>query len=113
MATLCQSSQFSRSNNELWYIIEDEINFEVGRVGMVTNIKNLTPAQKKVYRKHHRVKGILVESLTHSEYIKIIDKSTTKTIFESLFSTHKGNQQVKEAKANMMVQQYEMFKMEK
>lgn len=52
--------------DELWHIFEDYINFEVDGVGMVTDRKNLTPVQKKVYRKHHRVRHILVESLPHS-----------------------------------------------
>lgn len=60
-------------DDELWDILEDEIKFEVDGVFMVTYRKNLTPAQKKVYRKHHRVRGILVESLPHSEYIKITE----------------------------------------
>ena len=36
-------------------IFEDGIKVEVNGVGMVTHRKVLTPAQKKVYRKHHRV----------------------------------------------------------
>ena len=86
--------------DELW---EDGTNFEVDGVGMVTNRNNLTPAQKKVYIRYHRVRVILVESLPYSDYIKIIDKSTAKTIFESLCSTYEGNQQAKEAKANILV----------
>lgn len=62
---------------------------------MVKDKKNLTPAQKKIYRKHHKVRGILIEALPHYEYIKIIDKSTVKTIFESLCSAYEGNQLVK------------------
>lgn len=58
---------------------------------MVTDRKSFTPAQKKTYRKYHRVIGILVDALPHSEYIKIIEKSTAKTIFESLVATYEGN----------------------
>lgn len=79
---------------------------------MLTDRKNLTRAQKNVYRKHHRVKGILVEYLPHLEYIKIIEKSTAKTVFESLCATYERSQQVKKVKANLLVQQYEMFRME-
>lgn len=43
-----------------------------------------------LYRKHHRVKEILIESLPHSKYIKII-KSIVKTIFDSLCYTYEGN----------------------
>src|SRR4030067_1129914 len=48
---------------------------------------------------------------THEEFMKISNKSSAKTIFESLCSTYEGNQQVREAKANMLVQQYELFRM--
>lgn len=78
---------------------------------MATDTKSLTPTQKKTFRKHHRVRRILVEALPHSEYIKIIDKSTAIIIFESLVATYEGNQQVKEAKANLLVQQYELSRM--
>jgi len=50
------------------------------------------------------VRGILVEALNHSEYTKIFDKSTSKAKFESLCSTYEENQQVKEAKDNLLVQ---------
>lgn len=49
--------------------------------------------------------------LPHSKYTKIVDKSTAKSIFESLCSTYEGNQQVKEAKVNLFVHQSKLFKM--
>ena len=61
--------------------------------------------------KHHRVRGISVDDLPQSEYIKFIEKSTAKTNFESICYTYEGNKQVKEAKANLLVQQYELFRM--
>jgi len=70
---------------------------------MVLRKKILTYVQKKNYRKHHRVHGILVEVLPHSKYTKIVDRSTAKSIFESFCSTYEGNHQVKEAKAILLV----------
>lgn len=98
-------------DDELQDILEVGIDFDVDVVGMVKDRKALTPSEKKVYRKHHRVRGILIEALPHSEYIKIIDNYTADTIFESLCSTYEGNQQVKEAKVNLLVQHYELFRM--
>lgn len=97
-------------DDELWDILEDDIDIQVNGVRMVYERKSLTPTQKKIYRKHHRVRGILVDALPHPEYIKIIDKYTIKTIFKSLCATYEGNQQVKEAKANLLIQQYELFR---
>lgn len=98
-------------DDELWDILEDGIGIQTSGVGMVYDRKYLTLAQKKIYIKHHWVRGILVDALPHSKYIQIIDKSTSKNIFESLCATYEGNQQVQEAKTNLLVQQYELFKM--
>lgn len=88
----------------MWDILEDDIDIPVNGVGMVTDRKILTSAHKKAYKKHHRVRGILVDALPHSEYIKIIHKSTVKTIFESFIATYEGNQWVKEDMVNLLVQ---------
>jgi len=57
------------------------------------------------------VRGILVDALPHSKYRKIVNRSTAKSIFESLHSTYEGNKQIKEAKSNQLVHQYELFRM--
>lgn len=82
-------------DDELWNILEDGLNIEVNSIGIVADRKTTTPTQKKIFRKHHRVRGILIEALPHSKYINIIDKSTAKTISESLCSIYEGNLQVK------------------
>lgn len=79
-------------DDELWDIFENGVNFHIDGVGMVADRKSLTLDQIKIYRKHHRVRGILVDALPYSEYIKIIDKSTAHTIFKSLCATYEGNQ---------------------
>lgn len=56
----------------MWDILGDGINIKVNGVGIVKDMKTLALAQKKIYRKHHRVRGILIEALPDSEYIKII-----------------------------------------
>jgi hypothetical protein len=53
----------------------------------------------------------MTNAITHDEYLKIVNKTSTKTIWDSLKSTYEGNKQVREAKANLLVQQYELFKM--
>jgi hypothetical protein len=69
-------------DSELWYIIEDGVGIIVDVEGMVVDRKSLTEDQRKIYRKHHIVHGILVEALPYSEHTKNVDKSTTRTIFE-------------------------------
>jgi hypothetical protein len=78
-------------DDELWDVIEDEPEFEVEEA-MVTDKKTLIVTQKNIYKNHHKVKVIIVEALPHAKYAKIRDRSTAKSIFESLCSTYEGNQ---------------------
>lgn len=55
------------------------------------------------------MRGIFVEALTHLEYMKIVNTSTTKTIFESMCSNYGGNQHVKEAKASHLINWYALL----
>jgi len=43
--------------------------------------------------------------------MKMSDKSTAKTMFASLCANYEGSKKVREAKALMLVHQYELFKM--
>src|SRR4030067_3495360 len=73
-------------DDELWDIIEDGIDIEVDDEGKCTDRKKLNDAQKKVYKKHHRVRGIMSDAIPHEDFVKICNKYTAKTIFESLLS---------------------------
>lgn len=83
-------NDITNPNDGLWVILEDGINIQVNGAGMVSDKKSLTPAQKMIYIKHHRVKGILVDPLPHLEYFKIIDKSISKTILNPYALHMKG-----------------------
>ncbi|CAI8598810.1 unnamed protein product [Vicia faba] len=91
-------------DDELWDILEDGIVFAIDEVGTMADRKSLTPTQKNIYRKPYRVRRFLIDNLPHSEYLKILEKSTAKTIFKSLRASYEGNQQVKETKENILVQ---------
>ena len=77
-------------DDELWDIIEDGIEIEVDDEGKCADRKRLTDEQKKIYKKHHRVRGIMCDAIPHEEFMKISNKSSAKTIFESLCSSMKG-----------------------
>lgn len=54
-------------DDELWDMLEYGIDLDVNGVRIAKDRKTLTPSQKKVYRKHHRVQGILIGLyLTHN-----------------------------------------------
>jgi len=99
-------------DEELWDILEEGVgNLRLDEEGVALDRKAHTTEQKKLYKKHHLIRGILVAALPHKEYLKISDKSTTKAMFTSLCSNYEGNKKVREAKATMLVHQYELFRM--
>ncbi|XP_045791692.1 uncharacterized protein LOC123886420 [Trifolium pratense] len=75
--------------------------------------KLITPANLKIYTKHHRVKDIVVSAIRHEDYVRIENKSSAKSIFDSMCATYDGNEKVQEAKASLLIRQYELFTMEK
>ena len=99
---------------DLWDLVEEGVVFDnMDKEGVVSHLhrKSFTPSQKLEYKKHHNVKGMMTNAISHDEYLKIVDKRTAKSIWESLKSKYEGNKQVREAKANLLVHQYELFKM--
>ena len=79
--------------------------------GVVVNRKKHTPAQKKMYKKRHKIIGSLVLVIPCAKYMKMSNKSTTKAMFASLCANYEGSKKIREAKALMLVHQYELFKM--
>jgi len=57
------------------------------------------------------IRGSLVTAIPKAEYMKMSDKSTAKEMFASLCANYEGSKKVREAKALMLVHQYELFKM--
>jgi len=99
-------------DEELWDILEDGVgDLVLDEEGVVVDRKKHTPAQKKIYKKHHKIRGSFVLAIPHGEYMKMSDKSTAKATFASLCANYEGSKKVREAKALMLVHQYELFKM--
>jgi predicted transglutaminase-like protease len=51
--------------------------------------KSFTPDQKKEYKKHHLVKDMMINAISHDEYLKIVNKTTAKSIcnFKSIIDS--------------------------
>jgi hypothetical protein len=79
--------------------------------GAAIDRKKHTFAQKKLYKRHHKMRGIIVAAFPRTEYLNMSDKSTAIAMFASLCAYYEGNKKVREAKAIMLVHQYELFKM--
>ena len=99
-------------DDELWDILEKGVgDLKLDEEGPSLDRKTHTAEQKKLYKKHHTIRGILVAALPHEEYLKMSEKSTAKAMFASLCSLYEGNKKVREAKATMLIHQYELFTM--
>ncbi|CAJ2628538.1 unnamed protein product [Trifolium pratense] len=101
---------------ELCDLVEVGVTFkdsnENGRLS-ITDRKLLSAADMKIYTNHHKVKDIIVGAIKHEDYVRIRDKSSVKSIFDSLCTTYDGNEKVQKAKASLLIKQYELFTMEK
>jgi len=99
-------------DEELWDILEDGVgDLVLDEEGAAIDRKKRTPEQKKLYKKHHKIRWSLVTIIPKAEYMKMSDKSTANAMFASLCSNYEGSKKVREVKALMLVHQYELFKM--
>jgi len=72
-------------DDELWDILEEGVgDLRLDEEGATLDRKAHTAEQKKLYKKHHTIRGILVAALP----LKMSDKSTTKAMFTSLCSLY-------------------------
>ena len=78
-------------DDELWDILEEGVgDLALVEEGATIDRKKHIPAQKKLYKKHHRMRGIIVASIPRTEYMKMSDKSSTNAMFSSLCANYKG-----------------------
>lgn len=86
-------------DEELWDILEDGVDdLDLDEEGAAIDRRIHTPAQKKLYKKHHKIRGIIVASIPRTEYMKMSDKSTAKAMFASLCANFEGSKKLKRLK---------------
>ena len=71
-----------------------------------------TEEETKKHLLASKVKWIITNSLTLNEYERISNYTIAKEAWDTLEVAHIGTTQVKASKINVLVSQYEMFKME-
>jgi hypothetical protein len=76
-----------RVYDELWDIIDDGVDFPVDVEGMVVDKKGLTETHRKIYVKHHKVRGILVEFLLIQIIPRLLKNLMLKP-YLSLYAQH-------------------------
>ena len=97
-------------DEELWDILEDGVgDLDLDEEGAAIDRKKYTPEQKKLYKKHHKIRGSLVTAIPRAEYMKMSDKSTAKVMFASLYANYEGSQKVREAKALILLRRWLCF----
>jgi hypothetical protein len=64
---------------------------------------------KLTLAKNNEAKMVIHNALPRKEYERIFMCKTAKEIWDSLLITHQGNNQVKDNKIDLLVQQYEQF----
>ncbi|GJW86760.1 hypothetical protein Tco_0162100 [Tanacetum coccineum] len=64
---------------------------------------------KRRLAKNNEAKMVIYNALPRKEYERIFMCNTTKDIWKTLLITHQGNNQVKDNKIDLLVQQYEQF----
>ncbi|MCI33519.1 aspartyl-tRNA synthetase, partial [Trifolium medium] len=76
---------------DLWDIVEENIQFQnMDADGVISsaNRKALMNEENELYKKHHKAKSILVNSISYLEYLKISDKSSAKSLWDFMCSTY-------------------------
>ena len=84
---------------------------ESGDYTTTSDREEWTSADKAEFRKNALTITILHCGLSRSEFNRISICSTAKEIWDKLEVTYEGTSRVKESKINLLVTQYEVFKM--
>ncbi|GJV91670.1 retrovirus-related pol polyprotein from transposon TNT 1-94 [Tanacetum coccineum] len=99
---------------DLWHVITDsdflpiQNNPETKKDEIVPFDKQNDDLKRKL-SKNNEAKMVIYNALPRKEYERIFMCETAKDIWNSLLVTHQGNNQVKDNKIDLLVQQYEQF----
>ncbi|GJW08406.1 zf-CCHC domain-containing protein [Tanacetum coccineum] len=98
----------------LWHVITNG-DFQPIQQNPKTKLDEVIPFEKqsddlkKKLVKNNEAKMVIYNALPRKEYERIFMCNTAKEIWKTLLITHQGNNQVKDNKIDLLVQQYEQF----
>ncbi|GJY48133.1 hypothetical protein Tco_0438089 [Tanacetum coccineum] len=101
-------------NLDIWHVITNG-DFEPIIQNLETKLDEVVPFEKQSdelkrrLAKNNEAKMVIYNALPRKEYERIFMCNTAKDIWKTLLITHKGNNQVKDNKIDLLVQQYEQF----
>ncbi|GKC44907.1 hypothetical protein Tco_1062629, partial [Tanacetum coccineum] len=99
---------------DLWYVITNN-DFQPIEQNSKTKLYEVIPFEKQSddlkrrLAKNNEAKMVIYNALPRKEYERIFMCNTAKEIRKTLLITHQGNNQVKDNKIDLLVQQYEQF----
>ncbi|GJV19171.1 retrovirus-related pol polyprotein from transposon TNT 1-94 [Tanacetum coccineum] len=99
---------------DLWHVITND-DFQPIKQNLDTKLDEVIPFEKqsddlkKRLAKNNEAKMVIYNALPRNEYERIFMCITAKEIWKTLLITHHGNNQVKDNKIDLLVQQYEQF----
>ncbi|GJT48344.1 hypothetical protein Tco_0974501 [Tanacetum coccineum] len=99
---------------DLWHVITNG-DFKPIQQNPETKLDEIIPFEKqsddlkKKLAKNNEAKMVIYNALPRKEYERIFMCNTKKKIWKTLLITHQGNNQVKDNKIDLLVQQYEQF----
>ncbi|GKC63255.1 hypothetical protein Tco_1095853, partial [Tanacetum coccineum] len=99
---------------DLWRVITNGL-FSPTQQNLKTKLDEVIPFEKqsddlkKKLAKNNEAKMVIYNALPRKEYERIFMCNTAKEIWKTLLITHQGNNQVKDNKIDLLVQQYEQF----
>ncbi|GJZ44908.1 ribonuclease H-like domain-containing protein [Tanacetum coccineum] len=99
---------------DLWHIIingdfQTIIQNLKTKLDEVVPFENQTDDLKRMLSKNNEAKMVIYNALPKKEYERIFMCNTEKEIWKTLLITHQSNNQVKDNKIDLLVQQYEQF----
>ncbi|GJV54489.1 retrovirus-related pol polyprotein from transposon TNT 1-94 [Tanacetum coccineum] len=99
---------------DLWHVITNG-DFQPIQQNPETKLDEVIPFEKqsddlkKKLAKNNEAKMVIYNALPRKEYERIFMCNTAKEIWKTFLITHQGNNQVKDNKIDLLVQQYEQF----
>ncbi|GJV07271.1 putative ribonuclease H-like domain-containing protein [Tanacetum coccineum] len=99
---------------DLWHVITNG-DFQPIIQNPETKLDEVVPFDKQTddlkrrLAKNNEAKMVIYNALPRKEYERIFMCNTAKDIWKTLLITHQGNNQVKDNKIDLLVQQYEQF----
>ncbi|XP_073222520.1 uncharacterized protein [Cicer arietinum] len=97
---------------ELWDLVEDSYIAPKNTDCIEIPRKEMNANKKNMYKMHYKSRTFMINAITFRKFDKCPNKKTSKSIYDSLILTHEGSKQVQEAKANLLVKKYDLFKIE-